>query len=64
MSEDQPQRPSGSEANSLRLTPRERAVLLRACQRYRSTIPTYLHTNREELVLLDELLKKLAPSEE
>jgi hypothetical protein len=42
------------------LSAEERALLLRACARYRGTLPTYLASARSELRALARLERKLA----
>jgi hypothetical protein len=37
----------------------EIALLLKACRKYRGTIPVYLQSVQPELVLVDELIRKL-----
>lgn len=34
-------------------------LLLKACQKYRSTLPVYLRSAQEEMKIADELLEKL-----
>jgi hypothetical protein len=41
------------------LSHQEAALLRKAAQRYRATLPSYLQSSREELALLEELLQKL-----
>jgi hypothetical protein len=55
---------SGSEGDGeagigLVLTEAERELLLKACQRYRSSIPAYLKSREEERERLDRLIEKL-----
>jgi hypothetical protein len=35
------------------------ALLLRACRKYRASLPSYLRSAQAELTLTDELMKKL-----
>ncbi len=44
----------------LELTQSERELLLRACQRYRAAIPTYLKSTEAERALLDRLVERLS----
>jgi hypothetical protein len=37
----------------------EAAVLVRACRKYRSTMPTYLQSAQAEVVILDDLVTRL-----
>lgn len=50
----------GTDAQSVVLTAAERDVLVKACQRYRSTIPAYLKSREDERLLLDALIEKLS----
>jgi hypothetical protein len=50
----------GSGGCALTLTQAERELLLRACQRYRAAVPTYLKSKEGERRLLDSLIEKLA----
>ena len=43
----------------LPLTEAERGLLLKACQRYRAGIPSYLKSREEERQTLDRLIEKL-----
>jgi hypothetical protein len=38
----------------------EAAVLVRACRKYRSTMPTYLQSTQAELAILDDLIIRLS----
>lgn len=44
---------------TLRLTPAQRSILLRACRDQRNAIPAYLAAHRDEVRLLDELIRAL-----
>jgi len=44
------------------LTGPERELLLKACQRYRATIPAYLKSGEAERQLLDAVMAKLSRS--
>jgi hypothetical protein len=57
--------PDGTDGEGRRrieLTLAERELLLRACQRYRAAVPTYLKSREEERQLLDVVIEKLAES--
>jgi hypothetical protein len=56
------QRPArgGVAARQVALSADERALLLRACARYRGTLPSYLASARSELRALARLERKLA----
>ena len=41
------------------LTPAEVEVVIRACRKYRQTIPVYIESRREEAQVIDSVLKKL-----
>jgi hypothetical protein len=41
------------------LSPAEVEVLLRACAKYRTTLPIYLQSTQEEVRLLDEMTERL-----
>jgi len=46
-------------ARTLELSPQETSLLIRACRKYRSSLPIYLRTAREEVSLLDGILGRL-----
>lgn len=46
--------------NGGRLTPDELAVLLKACERYRTSLPIYLQSAQPELSVVDALIRKLS----
>jgi len=48
------------EGRTLQLTEGERELLLKACQRLRSAIPSYLKSKEEERAILDALVEKLS----
>jgi hypothetical protein len=48
-----------SSARRVALDPSELALLLRACRKYRASLPSYLRSAQSELALTDELMKKL-----
>jgi len=48
-----------SSARRVDLDPSELALLLRACRKYRASLPSYLRSAQPELALADELMKKL-----
>lgn len=50
---------STSSARRVALEPSEMALLLRACRKYRASLPSYLRSAQPELALTDELMKKL-----
>jgi hypothetical protein len=50
---------SSSSARRVALDPSELALLLRACRKYRGSLPSYLRSAQSELALTDELMKKL-----
>jgi hypothetical protein len=52
-----PREPAAGRA--VELTEPERELLLRALQRYRAAIPTYLKSREDERSLLDVLVRKL-----
>jgi len=57
---DDPAGPGGSNGPpGLALTEPERDLLLKACQRYRASIPAYLKSGEEERRLLDALVARL-----
>jgi hypothetical protein len=45
---------------NLQLTEGERELLIKACQRYRAGIPTYLKSRENERATLDALIAKLS----
>ena len=49
-----------SRAVQITLTQVEREILLKACQKYRYTIPAYIKSRQAEMDTLDALLGKLA----
>jgi hypothetical protein len=51
--------PKGGAERKFALSPLERELLLRACARYRSSLPSYLASSREELRILARILRKL-----
>ena len=51
--------PSSAAERRVALSTAERALLLRACARYRSALPSYLASARSELKVLVRLLRKL-----
>lgn len=53
-----------SDARRVDLHSDEIALLLRACRKYRGTLPTYLQAVQAELVTLDGLIEKLVELEE
>ncbi len=53
-------RPASGAERKLALSPLERELLLRACARYRSALPSYRASTREELRLLARVLRKLS----
>lgn len=55
-------KPKNAAEPGLVLTDGERELLVRILRRHRSTLPTYLLSMKREIELLDELLRKLAPS--
>jgi hypothetical protein len=42
------------------LTPPERDVLMQACSRYRNELPSYLEATQPQLVLIQEILRRLS----
>ena len=44
----------------LALTKDEREILLKACKKYRHTIPTYLKSKQQEIRLVDAIIEKLS----
>jgi hypothetical protein len=44
----------------LALTEDEREILLKACKRYRQTIPAYLKSKQPEIRLVDAIIEKLS----
>jgi hypothetical protein len=44
----------------LSLTKNEREILLKACQKYRHTIPAYLKSRQPEIRLIDAIIEKLS----
>ena len=44
----------------LKLEPDEARILLKACRRYRSTIPSYLQAKQAEVDIIDSIIKILA----
>lgn len=44
---------------SIDLTDEEIKILIRACQKYRSTIPSYIMSKKTEIIILDDLVQKL-----
>ena len=44
----------------LKLTDREKKILLRAVQRYKQKVPSYIQSNQEEIEILDSFIKKLS----
>ena len=46
--------------NGGRLTPDELAVLLKVCERYRTSLPIYLKSAQSELSVVDALIRKLS----
>jgi hypothetical protein len=58
---DSDDRSSGPEPGRVSgLSEEERELLLRALQRYRAAIPSYLKSREEERALLDSLVRKLS----
>jgi len=49
-----------SRAVRITLTQVEREILLKACQKYRYTIPAYIRSRQAEIDTLDALLGKLS----
>ena len=52
-------RSTRARARQLELGPEERELLRRACQYYRSSVPSYLASRREEVAILDRILRRL-----
>ncbi len=50
----------GGRPRILELSEGERELLLKACQRLRAAIPSYLKSKEEERAILDALLEKLS----
>ena len=48
-----------SDKISIELTDEEAKILIRACRKYRSTIPSYIMSKKDEINTLDELVQKL-----
>ncbi len=53
------QRENGSTAIQLELTPEELEVVLKACRKYRQTIPIYLESRKGEVRDIDSVLRQL-----
>ena len=48
------------EKKRIDLVEAEIAILLEACRRFRSTLPSYLQSKQRELELIDGLMRKLS----
>jgi len=48
-----------SRGRTLRLRPEERKLLWQACRHYRNSLPSYLASCREEVLILDRILRLL-----
>ena len=51
---------SGSPTVKIVLTETERQTLLKACEKYRHTIPTYIQSKQEELRIVKTIIEKLS----
>jgi hypothetical protein len=51
---------SGSRSVKIILTETERQTLLKACERYRHSIPTYIQSKQAELHVVDAIIEKLS----
>jgi hypothetical protein len=51
---------SGSRSVKVILTEAERQTLLKACERYRHSIPTYIQSKQPELHLVNAIIEKLS----
>ncbi len=60
MDPDREQQRADQPATERRLTEDEWTLLMKVCQRYRSSIPTYIQSGERERSALDALIKKLA----
>jgi hypothetical protein len=56
--DEESEKPSSS-ARRIDLEPSELALLLRACRKYKASLPSYLRSAQPELALAEELMKKL-----
>jgi len=48
------------QSERLTVTPFEREILLKACEKYRYTIPAYIQSRQSEADALEALIKKLS----